>query len=407
MVDGAADLIEHGYDALLKRIGGGDTGGLERVGGHVDARCTLGASGLGGLERGDGGADLRLIAVVFGHGARTFVEHRQLECFRAFLVGCQNGLFQRLASGGAHLMYGGKAHAAALIEGHIKARSLKGRGTHAAHMLNQIGRLDRAGPGGLNGKARGGGGERGVVAAGERHDKRLAQTRHDGYIHGAAAQHVALERGAGSVDGALASDYAHTAALGHAAGHATLDNVAGGGVLGGDGGQELVELIVVAKLQQVSLAHGLKQLNAGDGGAATTVIGFEPAHIAVGQAATEYRAHDLAAVVGALVAHHLVTRGAVLVGVRKVAVKAALELALAGGFLVLGNGGSGQHVINLMTIHVDDGIHVIGRLHAALELERCGAGVIQTANKLRSVGVARAQRALATGGGERAAVLVD
>ena len=41
-----------------------------------------------------------------------------------------------------------------------------------------------------------------------------------------------------------------------------------------------------------------------------------------------------------------------------------------------------QHVINLMTIHVDDGIHVIGRLHAALELERRGAGVIQTANKL-------------------------
>ena len=67
----------------------------------------------------------------------------------------------------------------------------------------------------------------------------------------------------------------------------------------------------------------------------------------------------------------------------------------------------GQHVINLMTIHINDGVHVIGRLHAALELERRGAGVIQTANELRSIGVARAQRALATGGGERAAVLVN
>ena len=138
----------------------------------------------------------------------------------------------------------------------------------------------------------------------------------------------------------------------------------------------------MAKLQQVALFHGLKQLNAGDGGAATAVVGLEAAHISVGRAAAQHRAHDLAAVVGALVTHHLVTRGAVLVGVRKVTVKAALELALAGGFLVLGNGGSGQHVINLMTIHVDDGIHVIGRLHAALELERRGAGVIQAANKL-------------------------
>ena len=97
----------------------------------------------------------------------------------------------------------------------------------------------------------------------------------------------------------------------------------------------------MAKFQQVALAHGFKQLNAGDGGAATAVVGLEATHIAVGRAAAQHRAHDLAAVVGALVAHHLVARGAVLIGVRKVAVEAALELALAGGFLVLGNGGSG------------------------------------------------------------------
>ena len=79
-----------------------------------------------------------------------------------------------------------------------------------------------------------------------------------------------------------------------------------------------------------------------------------------------------------------------MVGVRKVTVKAALELALAGGLFILRGRNMGQHVINLMTIHVDDGIHVIGGLHAALELERCGAGVIQTANKLRGIGVAQA-----------------
>lgn len=191
-----------------------------------------------------------------------------------------------------------------------------------------------------------------------------------------------MERGAGGVDGTPTANHADAAALGHAAGYATFDDFTGCGIIGGNGGQELVKLVIVAKLQQVALAHGSKQLNAGDGGAATAVVGLEAAHIAVGRAAAQHRAHDLAAVVGTLIAHHLVARGAVLIGVRKVAVKAALELALAGGFLVLGNGGSGQHVINLMTIHVDDGMHVIGRLHAALELERRGAGVIQAANKL-------------------------
>ena len=236
-------------------------------------------------------------------------------------------------------------------------------------MLNQVCRLDGAGLGGLDGEARGGGGERGVVTAGECDSKRLAQARHDGHINSSAAQHIALERGAGGVDGTLTADYADATALGHAAGHAALNDIARGGILGSNSGQELVKLIIVAKLQQIALAHGLKQLNAGDGGTATAVVGLEAAHIAVGQMAAQHSAHDLATVVGTLVAHHFVARGTVLIGVRKVAVKAALELALTGGFLVLGHGGSGQHVVNLATVHVDDGVHVIGRLHAALELE--------------------------------------
>ena len=59
-------------------------------------------------------------------------------------------------------------------------------------MLHQIGRLNRAGLGGLDGKARGRGGERWVVAASKRDGKRFTQTRHNGYIYGTAAQHVAL-----------------------------------------------------------------------------------------------------------------------------------------------------------------------------------------------------------------------
>ena len=41
-------------------------------------------------------------------------------------------------------------------------------------MLNQVCRLDGAGLGGLDGEARGGGGERGVVTAGECDSKWLA-----------------------------------------------------------------------------------------------------------------------------------------------------------------------------------------------------------------------------------------
>ena len=236
VVDGAADLVEYGYDAPLKRIGGGEPGRIERIGGHVDARRTLRAGCLGSFERGDGGADLRLVAVMRGHGARTFVEHRQLERFRALLVRRQNGLLQGFTGGGAHLVHGGEAHTAALIERHIKACCLKGRGAHAAYMLHQVCRLDGAGLGGLDGEARGGGDERGVVTAGECDSKRLAQTRHDGHINSSAAQHIAFERGAGGIDGALAADDAHAAALGHAAGHATLDDVTGGGIIGSDSG---------------------------------------------------------------------------------------------------------------------------------------------------------------------------
>ena len=98
-----------------------------------------------------------------------------------------------------------------------------------------IGCLDGAGLGSLDGKARGRGRKRRFVATGERNGKRLAQTRHNGHAYGAAAQYIALERGAGGVNGALASTHAHAAALGHATGHATLDNIAGSGILRKEG----------------------------------------------------------------------------------------------------------------------------------------------------------------------------
>lgn len=109
----------------------------------------------------------------------------------------------------------------------------------------------------------------------------LAQARHDGHVNSSAAQHIALERGAGA-SMALWLRITRTRQPSACYGHAALNDVTGGGIIGGNGGQELVKLVIVAKLQQVAFAHGLKQLNAGDGGAATAVVGLEAAHIAVG-----------------------------------------------------------------------------------------------------------------------------
>ena len=229
-------------------------------------------------------------------------------------------------------------------------------------------------------------------------------------LHGdidlAAAEHIALERGAGGIDRRLAADHAHATALGHAARHTDLDHVAGRGVGGCDRGQEPVELIVVAELQQVALAHGLVEFDRGDGGATATVVGLEAAHVAVGETTAADRAHELAAVVGALVAHHLVARRAVLVGVREVAVEAPLELTLAGCIVLRTQRAAGQGVVELLAVDVDDGVDVVGRLHAALELERGGAGVDERLDHLRGVGVARAERTLASGGGDACALLV-
>lgn len=237
VVDGAADLIEHGNNTLLKRIGGGESGCIERVGGHVDARCTLGTSGVGGVERGDGDTDLRLIAVVLGRGARTFVEYRQLERFRALLVRRQNGLLQCLTGGGAHLVHGGEAHTAAGRRAPPQSsQPQRERSPCGRNVLNQIGRLDRTVLQASTVKPVAEAVSAGLSQQVSVTGKRLAQARHDGRINSSAAQHIALERGAGGVDGTLASNHADAAALGHAAGHATFDDVTGGGIIGSDSG---------------------------------------------------------------------------------------------------------------------------------------------------------------------------
>ena len=79
----------------------------------------------------------------------------------------------------------------------------------------------------------------------------------------------------------------------------------------------------------------------------------------------------------------------------KVAVKAALELAVARLGDLGRDGAPGEDVVKLGAVRAHDGVDVIGGLHAALELERVRAGVEKAGEHVDRARVARAQGALA------------
>ncbi len=319
----------------------------------------------------------------------------------------ENRLFQGLAGGGAHLVHGREAHAAALVHLDLKAHGLKGRGAHAPHVLDKVLARDGARARRLDRKAAGLRRERGVVRAGKLNTERLAQTRRNAHVHRALTGDLALEGGARTVDGGLAANHAHDAPGRHGARHLALDDAAGRGIGGRQTGEELVRVVGVAKLEQVARAHGLAKLDARDGGTAAAIVARESARVDARGLAFERGAHDLAAVVGALVAHHLVARGAVLVGMGEVAVEAALELALTCGALAGLGHAARKHVVKLATVGVDHGVDVVGCLHASLELEGVRTGGEHALEHLGGVGVARAEWAPAIFGGDISPVLVD
>ncbi|VWM24267.1 Uncharacterised protein [Collinsella intestinalis] len=72
---------------------------------------------------------------------------------------------------------------------------------------------------------------------------------HNAHIHGALAGDRALERSLCGVERGLAADEAYKGACGHGPSGAAFDDIACPGVLGGNCGEELIELIVVAQLE--------------------------------------------------------------------------------------------------------------------------------------------------------------
>ena len=146
----------------------------------------------------------------------------------------------------------------------------------------------------------------------------------------------------------------------------------------------------MAKLEQIALVDWLKEMDAGDGGASASIVWMQTPDIAACGAAGDDLANKLAAVVGALVAHHLIAGCAMLVFGGEVAIEAALELAGARLSLGFVGGAACKGVIQLASIDIDDGVDIIRGFHAPFKLEGRSAGIKKLPEHLGSVGVARA-----------------
>ena len=115
----------------------------------------------------------------------------------------------------------------------------------------------------------------------------------------------------------LAADDPDRAAHRHRARHSALDRAAGGDIAGNGRREKGIGVIVRTKLKQVSGANGL--VNADHDGAASALLVLTRVSMEVAPSvptlklatrAREDLANELAAVVRAFVAHHLVISGA-------------------------------------------------------------------------------------------------
>ena len=327
-------------------------------------------------------------------------------------------------------MDGREAHAAALVELNLERDRLEGGRAHAAHVFHELVAAHGLGAGRLHHKALGAGMRQlgqavRAVHAGKLHTERLSQAGHHAHGDLALAGDLATKRRVGPVVGRLAADDADGAAHRHGARHLALDGAAGRHVLRDLCGEEGIRVVVGPELEKVTGPHGL--VHAHDHGAARaalvlTRVGMQVAAtvlaLDLGARAREDLAHELAAVVRTLVAHELVARGAAQVGVGEVTVEGTLEptgdLGAHGGGAELGRGsrhalanGAGlEHRVDLLAVGAHDAPHVVGRLHAALDLERAHAGVHEGGHAAGRAGVLGAQRPRAARRADVGALLV-
>ena len=334
---------------------------------------------------------------------------------RGLARGRKYGLLKQVAGLGAHLVNGRKPHARALVHVHVKRHGLKRARAHAAHVLHQV--LARHGPRARRLhhealRARACGALRQRSRSRQRHRERPAQPRGHGHAHGKAAALLARGGACRLVHGALRANHAHGTALWHGARRLAADHVTGRGVRLRTGRQKLRRVVLRAHLQKVAGAHGrvqahvhLRHRHGAEAVAPTTPAAAT--HLRAAKVARRHHgAHQLAAVVRALVAHHVVVRAPVQVAVREVAVERPRQRAAARSLVRVGHLAAGGKVVQLRPVRADDGIHVVRRLHAALDLERAQAGSGQARQVVQRAEVLRAQRPARPGGGNHVAVAV-
>ena len=111
------------------------------------------------------------------------------------------------------------------------------------------------------------------------------------------AEDIALEGCVGGVDSVLAADYADAGAGWHGASDVAIDGFAGDGVDGGERGEKLVELVIMAKLEQIALVDWLEEMDAGDGCASTSIVWMQSPDITTRGTAGDDLANKLATVI--------------------------------------------------------------------------------------------------------------
>ena len=308
-------------------------------------------------------------------------------------------------------MHRREGHAAAIVHLDVERDGLEGTLAHAADVLDEIPGAHRPRTGGFYDEAVRSRGCRPVLSE-ELHREGLTDAGDHAHRHATPAGNVPRGGARRGVHGPLRANHAHRGARRQGTRGAAADRLARGSVNLGVDGQELRGVIERTKLEKVALPHRGRQSQGHVGtGEAAHALATAVAATATDEGVLELvgrddLTHQLASVVRPLVAHHVVVGGTEEVGVGEVAVERPPELAMAQGVRLAIVDAGGQRVEGA-PVRGDHGVHVVGGLHATLDLERAHARVAHPGKVVDGAEVLGAERPGATGRRDHLARLVD
>ena len=399
----AANLVEPGDHALGpltarevvdRRVDAGGPGIKRRAGAvgvrHEGARArllALNGGGVGDSRSGTGLPQAVCNRTVGRGGSRVPL---------TLGIRREQRLLKRPHRGGADLVHGREAHADAFVHLNVKGRRLEGPSAHAAHVLDQVLARDRLRAGRLDHKALGRR-ARLAIDAGKLDAERLAEPSNHAHIDTPFSLDVRARHAGGGVHRCLRADHAHDGARLDGPCRRRRDGLSRRGVALDVHGEELRRIAHGAQLEQVARTDGLGQANRDlrpgkASHAGTPAVSAAAALEAILERSARHDlAHGLATVVRTLVAHHPVVGLAEQIGVGEVAVEGSLELTVDRVVLLRRERYPRNGRVDGLPVCPDDLIHVVGGLHAPLDLERAHARANHLADVVDSAIVLRAQ----------------